>query len=291
MKQKDINSKKILALICYVIIILSGIKEFVNIGGVISLNTYGVKGFSLVTFSFLFFVYFIFTKKKLMSYLSAVFVFIGYLYTFYSVYKVYDHDISFGAGFYLYVISFVLFIVNLLIKFQSSTKLEETDLKQKLSESGTNINAGSYIIGKYLYGLKEKGFSNHYCAVTTNGETKDLILILVSSETLKYEIKYDQLEKIIVKPGLAMKQAGARDIEDYTIERRMLGYALAGIWGSMLVDNFGGIDSTDEIKYKSVYTVEIVYKVDGEIKTIVIELFKNPDSFFECFSDIYHKKA
>ena len=176
--------KKFFSIIFVTLIVMAGIKKFVNINSIVYLSTSEVKGYTLVFFGSFFFIYSIFTNKKLVYYLSLIFIFIGFLYTFYTLHNVYDETVTLELGFYLYLISFILFIVTILIKDKNK---EEQDV-QIIKENSLNDN---YVMGTYLFGLNKKEFSNKPCAVTNIKGTKDILIILTSTETFKIEVKYE----------------------------------------------------------------------------------------------------
>lgn len=289
MDNSDIDIKKIFSIVCYFVLIFAGIQVFVTINSLVSMDTYQIKGYSLVMIAFLFFIYSIFTNKKPVYYISIVFIIGGYTYTFYTLYRINDNALSFKSGFFLYVLSFILFIITLLLKIKTKNKKEDNNLIKSISQTSKNSSVEEkYIIGTYLYGIKGKPeFSNRSCAVTTNGDSKNLIIILTSNSTFNYEIKYEQIQKITVKKGLSISHGSTQLAEDHTTEKMMLGYALAGIWGSMLVENLNS--SSDKIKYSVGFTVEILYKIGEESKKIVIEFPQNPDYFFRSYAELYEK--
>ena len=289
MEQNNFDIKKVLSITCYILLLFVSVQTFVTISSLVSMDTYQIKGYSLVAFSFLFFIYSIFTNNKLTYYLSSLFIIAGYTYTFYTIYKVYDSSLSFKTGFYLYIFSFILFIITLLLKSDKTVKPEQNNVVKEINKnSKTNIVEDNYMIGTYLYGIKEmQEFSNHSCAITTNGNSKDLIIILTSNTTLNYEIKYNQIEKITVKQGMSINHNSTKLVDDYKTEKMILGYALANIWGSMIAEKISS--PSDKVSYSVEFTVEIMYKVGEESKKIVMEFPKNPDSFFRNYEGLYEK--
>lgn len=138
-----------------IVILIAGMENFVNISSVVTLLTSKVKGYTLVLFSTFFLVYSLFANKKLVYYLSLIFIFIGFVYTFYTLYNVYDETVKLELGFYLYLIGFILFIITALIKDKNK---EEQDV-QIIEENSLDDN---YVMGTYLFGLNKKNFQiNH----------------------------------------------------------------------------------------------------------------------------------
>ena len=282
--------KKSFSLAIYVLLIVSSTQPFISFNSLVSMYTFEVKGYFLVSTAFIFLIYSIFTKKKLMYFFSTSFVFAGYFYTFYTLFYVHHlSKLSFMFGFYLYILSFVLFIILLFLKFDAEIESEPSNLLKNIKPDLKNNNLDNkYIIGTYLYGIKGKPeFSNHYCAVTTDNSSKNLIIFVASDTAYKYEIKYEKIEKITVRQSLTMNNGSSKMKNDYTTEKMMLGYALAGIWGSMLAENLS--NSHDSITYSSVFTVEIIYNNGEETKKFVMEFPRNPDYFFNNYSNLYEK--
>ena len=76
----------------------------------ITMDTHRVKGYALVMLAFIFFIYSIYTKKKSIYFFSSIFIVLGYLYTFFTVIKVYNSTITLKIGFYIYLLSFIIFV-------------------------------------------------------------------------------------------------------------------------------------------------------------------------------------
>lgn len=281
------NLKKILIAIYIPLFCWSLFEKFVTISSQIYLYTNEVKGTSIVMISAIFFVYAIFTNKQILKYLSSIFMIIGYIYTFSTVNKVYDDTITLEIGFYLYLFSFIAFLLT----FIFNGKQSNTDMV-KNSKNNFNNNDGlkeeNYIIGNYLYGIKKPEFSNHSCAITTSKDKKDMIIILTSIESYKIEIKQEDIKSINVKKGVLMRNSNM-PIEDHGFENSLLATALVGVWGPVISQSVGNLSSGEKIKYHDAYTVEIVYTNDNEEFKIVIEVFKNPDSFLKMFGEKYKK--
>ncbi len=72
-------------------------------------------------------------------------------------------------------------------------KSEENILIKNINQNPkTNVTESTYIIGTYLYSIKGKSeFSNYSCAATTNGNSKDLIIILPSKTISSLYIPFD----------------------------------------------------------------------------------------------------
>ena len=276
------NLKKVFSIVFGIVILISGMENFVNISSVVTLLTSEVKGYTLVLFSTFFLVYSLFANKKLVYYLSLIFIFIGFVYTFYTLYNVYDETVTLELGLYLYLIGFILFIITALIK----DKNKEEQNVQIIEENSLDDN---YVMGTYLFGLNKKEFSNKPCAVTNIKDTKDMLIILTSTETLKIEVKYEQINKIVVKKNVSMK-SGNQFVEDDTVSKTLLATALIGVWGPVIAQS---IDTTghNKVKYQTSYLVEIYYNELDEEKKVLLETPKNPDSFFKVFDDKYQKNS
>lgn len=148
------------------------------------------------------------------------------------------------------------------------------------------------MVGTYLFGIKGKPeLSNHLCAITTNKDSKDIVLIIASNEPFQYEIKYEQIEKITVKSGLSVSSNGMHQVEDHSTERAMLATALLGVWGPMISESIGDLGESGKVNYKIAFTVEVHYKLNEVEKRIVLTFHENPDRFFGKFAEFYQKDS
>lgn len=288
------SAKKIVTVIYLVLLFYSGFKTFVRFDTEYLL-TFEIKGFSIVFTTSMFLLYTVYANRKKFYYIAVPIIFAGFGYTFYMVYHNYSEMMQLELGFYLYIASFILFIVSLFFSMQESKNhLEKKSTIQKVISDMKQKEQmqDSYMMGTYLFGIKGKPeLSNHSCVITTNKDSKDIVLVIASNEAFQYEIKYEQIEMITVKSGVSMSSGGMSQVEDHSMERAMLASALLGVWGPMISESIGNLGESEKVNYKITYTVEVHYKLNEEKKKVVLIFHENPDRFFEKFTEFYQKAS
>lgn len=288
------SAKKIVTVIYLVLLFYSGFKTFVRFDTEYLL-TFKIKGFSIVFTTSMFLLYTVYANRKKFYYIVVPIIFAGFGYTFYVVYRTYSEMMQLEFGFYLYIASFILFIISLIFPMQESKNhLEEKSTIQKVISDMKQKEQmqDSYMMGTYLFGIKGKPeLSNHSCVITTNKDSKDIVLVIESNEVFQYEIKYEQIEIITVKSGLSMSSGGMHQVEDHSMERAVLASALLGIWGPIISESIGNLGESEKVNYKITYTVEVHYKLNEEKKKVVLTFHENPDRFFEKFTEFYQKAS
>lgn len=288
------SAKTIVTAIYLALLFYSGFKTFVRLDTE-HLLTFEIKGFSIAFTTSMFLLYIVYANRKKFYYIAVPIIFAGFGYTFYTVYHSYSEMMQLELGFYLYIASFILFIVSLFFPMQESKNRskKKSDIQKVISDMNLKEQMrDNFMVGTYLFGIKGKPeLSNHLCAITTNKDSKDIVLVIASTETFQYEIKYEQIEKITVKSGWSVSSNGMYQVEDHSTERAMLATALLGVWGPMISESVGDLGNDEKMNYKISFTVEIHYKLDGESKRIVLEFHEDPDRFFEKFTGLYQKAS
>lgn len=123
MKNKKIFQINIGILIVYaILLILSMTQNFINMtDGTINISLSQVSGFPFVFIGFLLSIILLIKKNR---YVLASFIFstIGYIYSFYSIHNILSRIdeglnayITYGFGYYLYIISFLLLMMNMIV--------------------------------------------------------------------------------------------------------------------------------------------------------------------------------
>lgn len=288
------SAKKIITAIYFLVLFHTGFTTFLRIGSERLPSLY-VNGFTIVATVSLFLLYTVFANRKKFYFIASLIIFLGFGYTFYTVYSIYGEMVRLELGFYLYVTSFILLIVSLFFPMQETQKpvKKESEIKKEaLDKNMKEQSQDNYMVGTYRFGIKGKPeLSNHLCAITTNKDCKDIVLIIAANEEFRYEIKHEQVEKITVKSGTTLSSEETSQVEDHSVERAMLASALLGAWGPMIAESIGSLGGSEKVNYQVTFTVEIYYKLNEETKKIVLTCHDNPDHFFGRFPEFYQKAS
>lgn len=294
------NLKATFAIIFFIALIVSLANKFMIINipeNMRTLYMFEVKGAKLVLISAQFYIYSIFTKKNNIYLISSLMLFIGYGYTLYSLREFYlalgenskvlmDY-LEFGFGFYGYIGSFIILVINILIP-GSGFKIK---YKYKVQSNYDNIN-DEYILATYIYGLyKRADLYEKMCVIVSKRDEKDLHIFMESDDKVIINILYNNLVAINLKSKIIMneeqKQITTNDAADM-----LLLTSLFGNWGTFAYqysnDFNERLNTYRNVKFNKIYEIEIVYFLNNTEQKLLLKTKENPVSFLEKFKDKLH---
>ena len=280
------NDNKIIAIVIgYVTLLFSSFLNFVSMDSETPIITFNFKGYIIVLSLFTFLILAYFIKKKILLIFAYLLTFASYVYSFYLFYKMYYKSVDLHIGAYIFVFSFLIFIVSIFLR--KTTKKKELPIEDMVVQENIHIN--DYIYGTYLYGLPgQKEYSNHPASLINN--KNDLILLLTNGKTIKYEIRFDQVESISCITNIALKKNN-EETDSYLKEKESLGFAIAQILGISMAEDIKINELGDKVDYTATYLTEINYKHNNDTIKVVLILNRNPDKYFSRFGEKYTRKS
>lgn len=282
--KKDI--KFIIIMISFCILFFGGYSEYLYYLTE-RILMYQIKGFTLTLIGFIFLVYSTKVKNSTLTIISNIAVLAGFVYTFYIVIPLItstrfeQSGINLGIGFYIHILSFIIFIVSIFVKSNNKVVSVETEVANKYPE----LNDSDYIIGNILLGFKEIPYKQ-LSVIKNDQNNKRICIEYKDEETIKeIGIPYNQIKGTKYTPQLIMQQTPNIPADaSYEGANELLAFALMGpglgqIAMTGALDSF--VDSYQKSSLKTLFKIEIIFSVDGEERKLAIETSKKPDRFIE----------
>ncbi len=289
MSPKKINLKMILAIASFILIFFSAISKFIIIyaNNGITNTELRVRGVELIIFTLPYYIGSIAIKKKKPYYLFGIIVFLLYCYGTYTYLNLANAlkyapeyitaRIQIGEGAFFYLVSFILFIVSVIIpiKFEYSSKQyklpKEIEQEQDIEDQ--------YILANYIFGLNKRPDLYNKLATIIDKE---------GSENLEIEIQSEQLEKILIPKRsikdvthkLAVISKETMETWNYSPSEYMLDMSIepkfalikTAIYKDKVYDYY-------KMKTDTVYDIQIIYEIEGQEQKLMFQTKLDPSKF------------
>ncbi len=284
------NYKIVIAILFIVVLSFSAFNKFIDISvnnKSLSMDMMEVKGVVPAISMAIIYVYSLFAKKKKAYYISILLIICSYGYTLYAYLNlskvmnimpefIADHT-QFGEGLRLYIVSFILFIIDIFVP--NSDEIITKSKTEKIEES-LNIE-NHYILANYIYGLANRSdlYNKLSAIVITDAKTLEIILNIESENQEKIIINQSDIVNINCKSGLITKEN--LKMEDYDVKKYVRDFALFGGQAAMLIGTIRGDRIKDYYKVENtkIYEFCLIYKKDNENKKIMFQTRENPTEF------------
>ena len=279
--------KKILSFFVAGLVTFSGISPFLSLNGQY-INTYEVAGYVIVELFSLVYLYSYYSKQKNIKLISIAGILCGYITTLFIVSNTFNKyagaPFKLNIGFYLYIASFILLLISLLIPTKKIISEEE----KKIMEETKNKK---YILPIYMYGIKNRPeLANNRCSLSYNDDKNIINVRIVNKENLEaIDIPFEFIVSINVKPSLTMVTTNYSLQEDSTALGMIAAY-MFGSAGSLVGQLMDNASSTVNTKYSTVFITEINYLKNNEKEKIVIQTNYPPKEFFDELKDKYFEQ-
>lgn len=290
MKQSKPNYLLIISLI---VLIIAGGFPYYNITGPginETLNIYKVKGYLIAFLASAFTVYFDYSRVKPGKVISTLLTISGYFITFYVTNKILNYDMpkeltfNLEIGFYLYIVSAVLFIIGITYGFMSNSSTPEGSVKgeNKMNALASNVKPGDMIMGKMIYGIKGLPL---YSPILLKNENNYLSINYVNNnQREERNISYSDVVTIDfqAKTNIVKKE---NDVNQNEAATALLSY---GLFGANPVLAFGvnsllnGADwGYESSSIKVSFEVKLTYKYNNEECNLVFATSKDPTYYID----------
>lgn len=288
-KPKKINLKMILAIASFILIFSAAINKFITIStdnGITSAEL-RVRGVELIIFTLPYYIGSIAIKKRKPYYIFGIIVFLLYCYGTYTYLNLANTlkyapeyisaRIQIGEGAYLYLASFVLFVISIFIPIKFDNPYKQNKLPKEVEQECEIEN--QYILANYIFGLNKRPDLYYKLAIIINKE---------DSENLEIEIQSEHLERILIPK---------KSIKDVTQKLSVISKEVMETWNyspsASLLDwsidlNYALIKSAvykdkvyDYYKMKTdtVYDIQIIYEIERQEYKLMFQTKFNPAEF------------
>ena len=285
MGKNKTNPKLLVLLLGLCIFIISMFQKYVVIASLsgkiqISMNTADINGTLFVAIGIIIILYSLKKQDGIISLIGYLVSLGGYTYAFASTIKALNLssdsiEISFGIGFYLYIISAIILLISVFVK------------KEKIIIDNENYNVekldtDSFILCNMLLGIKEIPYNS-------------LLLLKKSDSNLSIEYQYEEKINNYLIPLNTIKDISStqdmaidyssNELEDFNSANTLLSYSLlaghplAAMGANKLLDELT-VDY-EKGKITSWFIITIKYEQDGEIHELKFKTKKNPQKFIE----------
>ncbi len=259
---------------------------------IMSLDMMEIKGASLTMGLSIFYLVLVYQKKKIPTLILSIILFGLFGYTFY-VFINFDSLVSissqyiidqthYGQGFYLYIASFIIFILSTVIPFKK-TKTEKNKLVEQVESENME---DQYILANYIYGLEKRAdLFKKLSVIIAKSEETDLKIRIDSPQNDRLSIPKQNILKIDIKQAVIPQEVMTTinesellrlisiygDYDSQVTHAARMAYSIRG----------DRITSYYKMVNTSVYDITITYK-DNEIeKKLMFQTKENPNEFLE----------
>ncbi len=277
-----------LAVINFAIVFLNGFNDFISIiHNSISLDiiTFKVRGFLLVFLASIILVYLLYTKNSKKAFLAYILGIIGFIITAVSFYStlspIYNEiTIKLRIGTFLYILSFVIFIIIIFIKPDNKNKSQKYENQIGNIE---NIDPDLFLIANLILGIKKVPI---YTTLLLKNNTKEKTLSIEYQENdkiKKINIPISNISKINIDNDITFKYQTKDNQSDIEMANTLLSYSLFGPIGSLASNNILNNITSDyqKPKFNVSFNLDITYFLNQKEKHLKINTLKNPQNFID----------
>ena len=246
---------------------------------ILSYKSYNFLGVILTFGGYMMILYGIKKPQKEIYNMGLVLYFVSFLLVFFEIankhskftqFKEYqDTRVIFCTGFYLLILSLIIFIPSIFVKNKNEDK-KTPKKKEKAKNITIKEETKDYIAGYYIYGIKKKtGLLDSLCAIKKEDENiilyvKDIEKKIPISKIISIDIKNDIIEKSRLKE--------ISEEENKNIFKKL---KLKTPISNLIEYKNKKSDKT------SIYEYTITYKVGKADNKIMIKTVQDPKSFIE----------
>ena len=274
------NIKEKIIYLSLLTLLISFMFVFIRID-ILSYKSYNFLGVILTFGGYMMILYGIKKPQKEIYNMGLFLYFVSFLLVFFEIankhskftqFKEYhDTKIIFCTGFYLLILSLIIFIPSIFIKNKNlKEKVIKPKKKVKQKKVLTKEETKDYIAGYYIYGIKKKtGLFDSLCAIKKEEDSivlfvKDIEKKIPISKIISIDIKNDIIEKSRLKE--------ISEEENKNIFKKL---KLKTPISNLIEYKNKKSDKT------SIYEYTITYKVGKADNKIMIKTVQDPKSFIE----------
>ena len=290
------NKLNYLLIISLIVIVIAGGFPYYHLYGPginQSLNIFQVKGYLIAFLASVFTVYFDYSRLKPGKIISTLLTIIGYFITFYVTNKIVNYNMPDGItfnleiGFYLYILSAVLFVFGIIYSFLNNNDLSNniTPEESKIDAAASNVKKEDMIMGKMIYGIK--GLPLYSPILLKNEENYLSINYVNNTQREERNIPYSDVVSLDfqTKTNIVKKE---NNINQNDAASTLLSY---GLFGASPVAAYGinALLNSESWGYESSsisinFEVKLIYKYNNEECNLVFSTSKEPGYYIDSIS-------
>lgn len=274
---------KTLNAVVFVLLLIAAFMKLASTSGK-TISMFTSMGFIVALISTVAVAYGLWTVKKSVSSIGTFFSLIAFLFAAYEIIELKLDFSSFEAGFYFYVLAFIIFIVYLLTSFSKDND-DPYSIKKKDNKQFKDIT-GNYIICNYFDGIEydpkannDLEIKNKTSAIVYDPEEAELILYIGTHMMPKKVITLKNLMNIMIT-----KKAMNNEIEkilshDSTAKNSLIRNVETSTNISHSIDDFNALETTEA------YEVEVLYFDNKITRRYFVMTKENPINFFKKITE------